>query len=392
MNPKKGLARLATPLALASYLAWLAVWVAVSGLGPAPGEGLGWPADALLLAFLAIWLVLLLSEEPKQSGKLSREDVLILALSIIALGLISLGRSGTSPILLILAASALADRFSPRGMILAMLAINSAFAAILLLRWQLPLPWALPTLVAYVAFQMFAVLVLRYAEASKRMAEQLMQVNAQLLSTRALLSEAARDQERLRLSRELHDVAGHKLTALKLNLRSLNNHPELKDCPELDTSARLAGELLDELRALASQLRQHDGIDLTTGIRQLAEPLPRPQLHLEIKPELRIPRTDQAEVILRTVQEGLTNAARHSNATDAWLKLYREQGSQQGRQQDNLVLEFTDNGRLDGELVPGDGLTGMRERIEALDGELQLRTNMRGGLELTARLPMAPMT
>jgi signal transduction histidine kinase len=244
----------------------------------------------------------------------------------------------------------------------------------------MPFAWLIPSVAAYGAFQVFAVLVLRYANEARDSAEQLQQVNANLLATRALLSEAARDQERLRLSRELHDVAGHKLTALKLNLRHLNRSKALDDSPELKVAEQLAGELLDDLRSVARQLRKHDGIDLGEGIRQLARPMPRPHLEIDIEPGLRVPRAEQAEALLRTVQEGLTNSARHSQADQAWLKLYQARS--------DLVLELADNGHLSGPARPGNGLTGMRERLESLGGSLDLEQAEQGGLKLTVRLPV----
>src|SRR6185295_615600 len=80
-------------------------------------------------------------------------------------------------------------------------------------------------LLAYIGFQIFAALTAWYAKSAERTTKELQETNAHLLATRSLLEESARDGERLRLARELHDVAGHKLTALKLNLSVLK-----RDC------------------------------------------------------------------------------------------------------------------------------------------------------------------
>ncbi len=368
---------LVAPLALASYIAWLAVWSAVTGRLGAPGDGFGWQAEALLLVFLVAWLSCLLIEETETPYAF---DAALAMLALSALGLVALGRSGTSPILLILVASMLANRFGPRGTALSVIALNALFALLLLTRWDMPPAHLFPTLAAFGAFQVFAVLVLRYAEQSSAMAGELQQVNAHLMATRALLAETARDQERLRLSRELHDVAGHKLTALKLNLSRLGNRPELSGDAELAVAERLAGELLGDLRAVVRQLRDHDGIDLSEGFRQLAEPFPRPRLETYIETGLRVPRTEQAEALLRLAQEGLTNAARHGQARRARLELRREDGE--------LVLDFTDDGRVQWPIEPGNGLCGMRERIESLGGRLEIEPVPGGGLGLHARLPM----
>src|SRR3546814_21174463 len=89
---------------------------------------------------------------------------------------------------------------------------------------------------------------MRYAAQAQAMSEELRAVNADLLATRELLAESARDNERLRLSRELHDIAGHKLTALKINLAALAR--EARDEAErVRLCARLAAGLLEIGRA-----------------------------------------------------------------------------------------------------------------------------------------------
>src|SRR3546814_6587710 len=100
---------------------------------------------------------------------------------------------------------------------------------------------------------------MRYAAQAQAMSEELRAVNADLLATRELLAESARDNERLRLSRELHDIAGHKLTALKINLAALAR--EARDDDErVRLCARLADELLAEIRGVIEQMRTDDGI------------------------------------------------------------------------------------------------------------------------------------
>ncbi|HMA98106.1 MAG TPA: ATP-binding protein, partial [Wenzhouxiangella sp.] len=124
----------------------------------------------------------------------------------------------------------------------------------------------------------------------------------------------------------------------------------------------------------------NDGIDLAKGVHQLTEPLPRPQVELNLDPDLRIPRAEQAETVLRVIQEGLTNAARHGRARRAWLLLACEEGQ--------LILRLEDDGRLQWPLTPGNGLSFMRERLTELNGDLELARSPRGGLCLTARLPL----
>ncbi|QOC24059.1 sensor histidine kinase [Wenzhouxiangella sp. AB-CW3] len=380
-NPVFQWRELLSPLALASYAAWLAVYLTNSGWVGLPDGDSGLAGQVLMWTFLAAWLVLL-SLEFGQGRKVA--DVGIVVLAACALGLLTLGHSSTGAILLVLLATQLAGRFEGRGLLVSLVIVNLVFALIMWQIWNYPPVWIVLTLASYAAFQAFAALVMHYAIKAESMAEELQEANAHLLATRSLLGEAARDQERLRLSRELHDVAGHKLTALKLNLRQLSRRPELNDCQELETAASLADELLGDLRAVVRQLRDHDGIDLGHGIRQLIEPLPSPRVKLALEASLRIPGTCQAETLLRIVQEGLTNAVRHGHARNAWLGLQRNGN--------DILLQLEDDGSLSWPIQPGNGLTGMRERLQELGGSLQLEPSSRGGLSLTARLPAATVS
>ena len=236
------------------------------------------------------------------------------------------------------------------------------------------------SLLGFIGFQMFAVLVMRYAIRAEEMAEDLKSVNARLLATRSLLGETARDQERLRLSRELHDVAGHKVTALKLNLRGLARRLDDEAAAEVGKATDLADELLQDLRSVVRHLRKTEGIELSEALRELGRPFPRPKLELDFDEQARVPRADQAEALLRVVQEALTNAARHGPAETLRVRLQR--------QTDRLVLTVEDDGRVSGEIRPGNGLTGMRERLAELEGSLDIARSDAGGLKLTATLPL----
>ena len=121
------------PLALASYVALAAVWMGVLGWFGLPGEGLGTAAIIFLGSFSVAWLWALASEHsPASLGS----DASIILLAVSALGLISLGRSGVSPILLILLATMLAARFPGARTIFPLLLVNLVFAALMHWRWQ----------------------------------------------------------------------------------------------------------------------------------------------------------------------------------------------------------------------------------------------------------------
>jgi len=377
LRGKSLLIELLSPLSLAAYAAWAAVWFTLDPLA-ARDSTLGWLARGGALAFLLGFML-----EHHVGRRLSSPwfAAYCAALAGFALLPIALTPHGAAPILLVLLAAVIATRFEGGRLWLALLVVNLALAAVMFSLWPGRTSGLWITLAAYCSFQVFAALVMRYAAQAEAMSQQLRAVNADLIATRSLLAESARDAERLRLSRELHDVAGHALTALKLNLGVLARDPRQPDGERVTLCAGLVDELLQNLRGVVRQMRAHEGIDLRDAIERLAMPFPKPTVHLDIDPGARAGDLASAEALLRTVQEGLTNAARHAQASNLWLRLARDAGA--------LQLEIRDDGRGDGSIVPGTGLRGMRERLEALGGELVVDSEPGSGLRLRARLPAA---
>ena len=376
---RDGLLDLVTsPLAWASYAAWLAVWLSASAVFGAQDAVFPSIVDGLLFAWLAAWLVCLLDDLVPTAVD-NAALLALIALTALALWFI---QNGTTPILLILVAIRLTGRLPNRWLAAALVVANLYFFGVMLGPWNQSVQGAALTVLAMGGFQLFAVMVMVYANRSQRLAEDLQAVNAHLLATRSLLGETARDHERLRLSRELHDVAGHKVTALKLNLRGLARKLEGDAAAAVEQSTALADELLQDLRSVVRHLRETEGIDLGESLRELARPFPRPRLDLAIDDDARIPRADQAEALLRVVQEGLTNAARHGPAEVLRVRL--------DRRGNRFVLTVEDDGRVREPLRPGNGLTGMRERLAELGGTLDIGTSDLGGVRLAASLPLEP--
>ncbi len=369
------LLELLSPLSLAAYAAWLAVWFSLDGVAarePLFGLAARGCAVAFLVGFMAEHFI---GRRLGNAGFVAY-CALLGALSLVP---VALAPYSAAPILLVLLAAVLAARLDGRTLVAALAVQNLAFAAVALTLWPGRDAPIVVTVAAHASFQVFAALVMRYAARAEAMAEQLRAVNADLVATRSLLEHSARDAERLRLSRELHDVAGHALTALKLNLGALARDPRQPDAERVTLCAGLVDELLQNLRGVVRQMRAHEGIDLAPAIERLAAPFPKPLIHLDLAADARAGSLDGAEALLRAVQEGLTNAARHAQAGNVWLRLSREG--------DRLALEVRDDGRAVRDVVPGHGLTGMRERIEALGGELAVDRAAEGGVRLVARLP-----
>lgn len=360
------------PLNIAAILTVAAVGATLSGLPPAH-----WPmVYGLLLAF---GVLMLLADLAPSAPRWTHHAALV-AMAAIALFLLwRFPRSGALPILSVIWAAMISSSWPPRVVTGALLAAN-------LVAWWIlhegGYRSAVMSVVLVACFQLFAVLTVHYARSAERSRDALALVNADLLATRALLADATRDAERLRMARELHDVAGHNLTALRLNLRALADDPALAARSELQTAQAAAAQLMGDIRGVVQALRDARGLDIATALQALAAPLPRPRLALEIEDDVRIDNAATAETMLRTVQEALTNAARHGQAQTLRVRL-------QARG-DTLHLTIDDDAcdaaRDGSPLREGNGLTGMRERIAALGGRIDI-ARRGGGVRIDAELP-----
>jgi signal transduction histidine kinase len=216
--------------------------------------------------------------------------------------------------------------------------------------------------------------------------EQLRQLAQQVVS--------AQEEERRRLSHELHDEAGQVLTALKigLNLIQADLPTEAQTLYErINEAITLTDMTMERLRTLARNLRP-PALD-TAGLNPTLEGLCREfarriQTPIEYTGEDLAILPDMVNICLyRFLQEALTNVAKHAQATHVWVKL---SSSAHG-----INLEVKDNGRgfdrqswLTDESQPkGIGLLGMRERLEVLGGWLEIESLPSQGVCLTAHLP-----
>lgn len=298
-------------------------------------------------------------------------------LAACALGVVALApRTGTSPILVVVLVAALAVDYPASRVLPAAAALNLALYVVLRSGGHAAPGMAIGV---FLGFQAFAALVAHYARGAEAARDRLARVNADLLATRALLADSIRDAERLRFARELHDVAGHKLTALTLNLRSLAAVPGCADRGELRIALEMSAGLMADLRQVVQALREDRGLDLATALHALAAPFPRPALRLAIDQAVRIDNAGTAEALLRMVQEALTNAARHGHAGQLEVAI--------SRQGDRIAIAIEDDGRVQAPPREGHGLSGMRERLAEAGGTLALSVSARGGLRIDASLP-----
>lgn len=373
--------RLFAPLNIAAYVTWFAVSLGV--IDPDKLRAADptlwvreWAGVAALLAMLALFVASAARRNESETPQWN-----VIAQGLLVLLAEWLLRGGQTAVLLIIVAGQAVLLFSTRTFVLLMLAFNAAIAAMWIGRTD-SVGNLLLSLLPIFGFQAFAALTGHYTGSRERAREHLARINAELLATRRLLEESARAGERLKLSRELHDVAGHSLTALKLNLARLARDPALAAREELQVSSALADDLLGQIRQVVGTLRAHDGFDLRAALDALAQPIPGVRIAIDIEADLRVDDIEQAEALLRCAQEAITNALRHGRAGEIRIALQRIDGA--------LTLSIANDGLAPARIDFGNGLTGMRERLDALGGTLEIVATPPRGLQVIARIPYGP--
>ncbi|HEY5242921.1 MAG TPA: sensor histidine kinase [Polyangiaceae bacterium] len=346
----------------------VAAWV--SGRGPHDGRAVAWG-----VAYAAFAIAFGLVAWPGRLGERARLAALAVQ-TLAVLVLVPLGTGFEGALFCVVAGQAplLASRGVALGWVLAqtiaMLAVElSAFGS----------TRGVYLAGAYAGFQLFTFGAARLAASESAARQDVARMHAELVATQELFADSTRTAERLRIARELHDALGHHLTALSLQLELARN---LADGPEKEPVGQAHGltkELLAELRTVVSAMREDRPVDLAGALRTLASGIPSPRVHLDL-PETLSVEPALAHAIFRCAQEALTNAARHAGATNVFVAV-----EQQG---DHIAVVATDDGRGASSLKAGHGLTGLRERIEAMGGSMQVDARPGEGVTLRALLPL----
>lgn len=309
----------------------------------------------------------------------SRRAPVALALAQAAAALTAGGLLATTAegAMLVVVATQWAARFSARVAIAIAAAQSLAFGWLIGL--QRPLEIAVDVPVAWLGFQVFAVLLTHVARSEAHGRVDLIERNLQLLATRQMLAERTRSEERLRLARDLHDGLGHHLTALSLNLEAAAHGAGDDARPHVVRAQRVTRALLDDVRATVKGMRD-EPVEPMPAIRALAQSLDEPVIHVTGPDRLGLADSERSDALLRVVQEIITNALRHGQAQNVWITLREHEG--------RLDLEGRDDGVGAADWRAGGGLTGMRERITRLGGSLDLRSAPGRGFEVFASLPL----
>ena len=200
--------------------------------------------------------------------------------------------------------------------------------------------------------------------------------------TRALI---AQEEERQRIARGLHDEVGQTMTGVLFQLNRLATNAPSDQRPALAEAQDAVRTSLEEVRRIAQELRPEvlDHLGLRSALTNLSRTFTRRTgiaVHRLFDPDLP-PVAPQTELVLyRVAQESLTNAARHSGASEVALTLERSERS--------IILRIADNGHgFGGQPRESNGLRGIREHALIVGGALAIKPGPAGGVEVRLEVP-----
>ncbi|WP_409270092.1 sensor histidine kinase [Neobacillus sp. SCS-31] len=196
------------------------------------------------------------------------------------------------------------------------------------------------------------------------------------------ISELIKIEERQRIARDLHDTLGQKLSLIGLKsdlARRLISKDPARAADELKDVQQTARTALNEVRKMVAQMR---GIRLSEEIVRVQEMLKAAQIKFAGSQEWSLPNVPLLveNILSMCLKEAVTNIVRHSGATRCEITLTHTNKE--------ILLSVKDNGKGNvskEHFSKGSGLSGMRERLDFVNGSLDIESN--GGTELLIRVP-----
>ncbi len=244
-----------------------------------------------------------------------------------------------------------------------------------------------------------SILSLVHDVTQRKQAEEAVLQSQQQLRVLSSHMETLREQERTRISREIHDELGQMLTGLKMDLRWMENSldafgDDRRLNPILDklvAAAELTGAILKTVQRIATELRPGvlDKLGLPSALQfEAAEFEKRSGIPCRISGPSDLPSMSGkvSTAFFRIFQEALTNVSRHAKATAVEAEIQVEAGGYR--------LEIKDNGsgitRGDLDKPSSLGLLGMQERARLLGGNVSFARRLGGGTAVTVQIPNSP--
>lgn len=320
-----------------------------------------------LLAFIVFYLsfVWVIFSDERAESKVNK--LLLVVEVVTVLLLISSDTNNVAAILLVLIATQLPSIFTRKQALLLMFFITVAHFSIV---YNGSFISGFFQVIIYFMLQVFGFSAIETILREAKAKEELAAINQELLATRFMLKASSKKQERLRISRDLHDAIGHQLTALSLNLEVAKHKVSKEFKPLLQENLQLAKTLLTDVRQVVKEMRDEEQIDLVASLENLINQLPNCQLSVNSVVDINSLQLKQQ--LMFCLQEGVSNALRHGKANLFTFCCEKNHN--------NLVLELSDNGTVNAnnKVAFGSGLAGMSERLIDFFGKVDLIVNDSG--------------
>jgi signal transduction histidine kinase len=320
--------------------------------------------SAFIVFYLSFGCIVFSEKNPESILK-----KVLLALEIVTvLLLIAYDRYNVAAILLVLIATQLPSMFTRKQALLLMFLVSVVHFCI---AYDGSFISSFFQVIIYFMLQVFGFSAIETVRREEKAKKELAAINQELLATRFMLKTSSKKQERLRISRDLHDVIGHQLTALSLNLEVAKHKVSQEFKPLLEENLQLAKTLLTDVRQVVKEMRDQEQFDLVSSLENLINQLPNCQLKVISSPDINSLQLKQQ--LMFCLQEGVSNALRHGKAN---LFTFTSE-----KTDNNLMIELSDNGsanKTSSNSSFGSGLAGMKERLIDFTGEVELMTNENG--------------
>lgn len=279
-------------------------------------------------------------------------------------------------ILTIIWASMLPRFFSLKTSVLIALLVVFSWFVVFWLHWQKGVFF---DGLLFSTFHLFAILMTQHAKDAEQASAKTLRLNRELEATQKLLAEASRQNERTRIARDLHDLLGHHLTALIINLQVASHLTEGDAKAKVVQCHSLAKLLLSDVREAVTTLRENHPLNFGEMVDLMVNNVPNLIVNSSIDRCLNLNDLALAKTLLSCIQEAISNSLRHSGASEFWIVI-KGVG-------DTLLLELVDNGQTHGIVEKGNGLLGMTERVEELAGNLTIG-RVKNAMSINITIPM----
>jgi signal transduction histidine kinase len=222
---------------------------------------------------------------------------------------------------------------------------------------------------------------------SKQAAEELARANIHLQESVEKTELASRSRERIRIAREIHDTVGYTLTAVLMQVHALQGfwkkNPDqmgarLKFAEDLVRDA--ISEVRDEIDTVRQEMVSVEGWreHWITVCKTFADST-NIRVQYEFDVECEFVDDETGESISKILQEALTNSYRHGRSTIVDVVIGKHDGT--------IMFRISDNGMGAKKLVPGNGLSGIRERVNVLGGSIVWQTVPNKGFDIGIKMP-----